>query len=148
MAKIWCCRRFQDAQVFKIAPTRLNILEEFVLYVPSCSCCKNQVLEILRADIEKNILKPVRINSKNISDFIKNMDILWKPAKKMFPGNKISRFVLNYNEFGKVKSCSKNFSRLNMGRIETDPVINLKVYKRHKESFVGWKNKIFIFYRF
>lgn len=137
MAKIWCCRRFQDAQVFKINPTRQNVFEEFVLYVPCCSCCNNQVLEILRADIEENILKPVRLNPKNIPDFIKNMDTIWKLRKKSLPKNKISRFILNYNEFGKIKSCSESLSRLNMGRIETDPVINLKTYKRHKQSLEG-----------
>lgn len=139
MAKIWCCRRFQDAQVFKITPTRLNILEEFVLYVHCCSCCKQQVIEILRADINENILKPVRLNSKNIPDFIRKMDVLWKPRKTFFHKSKISRFVLNYNEFGKIRHCTENISRLNMGRIETDPILNLKTYKRHKQSFVVWK---------
>jgi len=134
MAKIWCCRRFQEAEAFKITPTKTNVLEEFVLYVQSCSCCKKQVLEILRADIDENILKPVKLNSKNIPFFIKNMDVLWKPKKLFYHKNKISKFVLNYNEFGKTKICSRNLSTLNMGRIETDPVINLKTYKKHKDS--------------
>jgi len=133
MAKIWCCRRFQHAEVFKIAPTKKDVLEEFVLYNQCCSCCKQPVLEILRADVDENILKPVRLNSKNIQDFIKKMDVLWKPRKFAFPKSKISKFILNYNEFGKINKCSKNLSGLTIGRVETDPVINLKSYKAHQQ---------------
>ena len=132
MAKIWCCRRFQDAQIFKITPTKKDVLEEFVLYNQRCSCCNQPILEILRADTDENILKPVRLNSKKIQAFINKMDILWKPKKEFCPKSKISKFILNYNEFGKIKKCSRNLSGLNLGRIETDPVINLKSYKLHK----------------
>jgi len=131
MAKIWCCRRFQNAEIFKINPTKNHVFEEFVLYVQSCSCCAQPVLEILRVDEEENILKPVRLNSKKIPFFIKKMEILWKPRKEFYYKNKISKFVLNYNEFGKIKKCSKNLSDLNLGRVETDPVINLRVYKNY-----------------
>lgn len=133
MAKIWCCRRFQHAEVFKITPTKKGILEEFVLYNQSCSCCNKPVIEILRADEDENILKPVRLNSKNIPAFIKKMEVLWSPRKFSFPKTKISKFILNYNEFGKIKKCSANLSSLNIGRIETDPVINLKSYKAHQQ---------------
>ncbi len=137
MAKIWCCRRFQEAEVYKIKPTRKNILEEFVLYVHRCSCCKKPILEILRADLNENILKPVRLNPKNIPNFIKKMNVVWKSKKTFFNKNKISKFILNYNEFGKIKNCSKNFSQLGLGKIETDPIINLKIYKNHRESFIS-----------
>ena len=134
MAKIWCCRRFQQAEVFKIKPTKLNILEEFVLYNRGCSCCSKPILEILRADADENILKPVRLNSKNIPAFIKKMDVLWQPRKFPHFKSKISKFVLNYNEFGKIKKCFGNLSGLIIGRIETDPVINLKAYKAHQQT--------------
>ena len=133
MAKIWCCRRFQHAEVFKIAPTKKEVLEEFILYNQRCSCCNKPVLEILRADVDENILKPVRLNSKNIPNFIKNMEVLWKPRKFSHSKNKISKFILDYNEFGKIKKCSKNLSGLSIGRIETDPVINLKNYKVYQQ---------------
>lgn len=129
MAKIWCCRRFQDAEVFKITPTRNNILEEFVLYRHSCSFCQKPVLEILRMDINEDILKPVRLNPKNISLFTEKMEVLKNLNKKFIPKNKISKFVLKYNEFGKTKNCSANLVNLWLGKIETDPVINLKTYK-------------------
>ena len=154
MAKIWCCRRFQDAEIFKINPTRKGVLEEFVLYVQGCSCCSQPVLEILRADFDENILKPVRLNPDKIPSFIKKMNVigflsgikacksifegtedlnafLKKPAKGFYHKTKISKFVLNYNQFGKIKKCAKNFSNLDLGKIETDPVINLKTYKKH-----------------
>lgn len=134
MAKVWCCRRFQHADVFKITPTRHNILEEFILYNQCCSCCKNPVLEILRLDSENNVLKPVRLNSKNVPAFMKNMEIVWKPRKNISYKNKLSKFVLKYNEFGKIKNCFKSLSQLNIGQIETDPVINLKNYKKHLQS--------------
>ena len=133
MAKIWCCRRFQHAEVYKIIPTKKDILEEFILYNQRCSCCNQPVLEILRADVEENILKPIRLNSKNIPAFIKKMNVLWEPRKFSFPKSKISKFILNYNEFGKIKKCSKNLSGLSIGRIETDPVINLKNYKVYQQ---------------
>lgn len=129
MAKVWCCRRLQDAQVFKIYPTRKNVLEEFVLYMKCCSSCNSSVLEILRVDTFKNILKPLRINSKKIEKFIKNMKILWKPKQNFQKGKKISRFILNYNEFGKIKKCTKNLSNLKIGKIETNPISNLYVFK-------------------
>jgi len=131
MAKIWCCRRFQDAEVFKINPTKSNVFEEFILHVQGCSCCGQPVLEILRVDEDENILKPVRLNPKKIPFFINKMEVLWRPRKEFYHKNKISKFVLNYNEFGKIKKCSKNLSNLILGRIETDPVIDLKVYKSH-----------------
>jgi len=137
MAKVWCCRRFQIAEIFKIAPTRKNVLEEFVLYNHCCSCCKKPVLEILRLDVKENILKPVRLNTRNISAFVESMEILWKPKKSFHPKNKISKFILKYNEFGKVKNCSKNLSNLILGKIETDPVLNLKAYKLHKKCLIN-----------
>ena len=141
MAKIWCCRRFQEAEVFKINPTKRNILQEFVLFTKACSCCKSPVLEIIRADADENILKPVRINSKKVSSFIEKMDVLWKPRKTFCPKSKISKFVLNYNEYGKIQKCSSNLSTLNIGRIETDPILNLKTYKKHMMSMLRKKNQ-------
>jgi len=136
MTKIWCCRRFQEAEVFKISPTRKNILQEFVLFTKACSCCKSPVLEIIRADINEKMLKPVRLSPKKVSGFVEKMDVLWKPRKTFCPKNKISKFVLNYNEFGKVRKCSSNLSALMIGRIETDPVGNLKTYKKHRDSLL------------
>jgi len=138
MAKLWCCRRFQPAEVFKISPTKANVFEEFVLYLPSCSCCSRPVVEIIRADVNLNIFSPIRINSKNIPNFLKKMEILWQPAKasRFVVRNKISKFVLNYNEFGKIKACNQNISNLNLGKIETHPILNLLIYKQHKKTFM------------
>jgi len=142
MAKLWCCRRFQPARVFKINPTKKNIFEEFVLYLSSCSCCGRPVVEIIRSDENLNILVPVRISSKNIPNFLTKMEVLWEPAKasRFVVRNKISKFVLNYNEFGQIKECRQNISNLNLGKIETHPTLNLLIYKKHKNNFAGNNN--------
>ena len=134
MPKVWCCRRFQDAEIYKILPTRNNILEEFVLFRKACSYCNRSILEILRMDKNMNILKPVRLKTKNIHSFMKDMEILCKLKPHHKPKNKISRFILRYNEFGKIKNCSNNLSDLKIGKIETNPIKNLKTYKRYKEN--------------
>lgn len=132
MSKVWCCRRFQDAEVYKISPTRSNIKEEIVLYRKACAFCNMPVLEILRSDIRENILKPVRLKTKNIKTFVENMSILFKLRKHYTRKQKISKFILGYNEFGKFKKCSDNFSGLKLGKTETDPLLNIRVYKQHK----------------
>ncbi len=133
MAKVWCCRRFQDAYIYKITPTRKNILEEFVLYRSSCSYCSRPVLEILRIDDSDTLLEPVRLNSKNIHNFVDSMDVLWKSKRNFRSKHHFSKFVLGYNEFGKIKKCTKNFSSLSLGKIETNPFINLKTYKHYSQ---------------
>ncbi len=65
---------------------------------------------------------------------MKNMEIVWKPRKNISYKNKLSKFVLKYNEFGKIKNCFKSLSQLNIGQIETDLFINLKNYKKHLQS--------------
>jgi hypothetical protein len=119
--------------VFKISPTRNQVLEEFAVYLKNCSCCNASIIEILRVDEQRNILKAVRLKPKNVVNFFEKVTVLEKTTRKIFRSSKISKFILNYNEFGKIKGCAKNLSSLNIGRVETNPIANLEAYKLYQE---------------
>jgi len=129
MAKVWCCRRFQPAEVINIAPTKSSISDEFVFYNPSCSFCGKPILEIIRIDETGLVLNPVRLKTKNIHSFIEKINVLFKKKKSFKPKSKISKFVLGYNEYGKMKKCYANLSNLSLGKIELNPYNNLKNLK-------------------
>lgn len=136
MIKIMCHSVCQKAEFFEIKPTKYSIKKEFVLYLKKCVICNKPVLEIVRIDSFGELLKPVRLRSKNMETFLKSMVIIRRMKKlKVVPTSGFSGFVLDYNEFGKRKKCSQNFSNLQLGRIETDPYLNLRVYKNNKYNF-------------
>ncbi|OGI28904.1 MAG: hypothetical protein A2287_05125 [Candidatus Melainabacteria bacterium RIFOXYA12_FULL_32_12] len=132
MVKILCHSVYQNAELFKIVPTKENIQDEFVLYLEKCVICEKPVLEIKRMDDMGNCLEPIRIRTKNIQKFLDSMSVIWK-SKKVVPMNTpYSKFSLYYNEYGVKKKCHQNISNLQLGRIETDPYMDLKTYKEKK----------------
>ncbi|MFH0702169.1 MAG: hypothetical protein V2B14_01340 [bacterium] len=127
MPRIWCHRRNQKAELFKIVPTRENIQEEFILYLKSCEVCNRPALEIIRVDVWGTLLEPARLKSKNIKKFLDSMSVIWKPKNFGFYQRGFSRFMLGYNEYGLHKKCFQNFSNLKIGIIETDPYLDLRL---------------------
>ena len=134
MVKILCHSVLQKAEVFKIVPTKKNVQDEFVLYLEKCAICEKPVLEIRRVDDLGNYLEPVRLRSKNIQKFLDSMSVIWKPEKVVPINTPYSRFSLGYNEYGTKKKCYQNISNIQLGKIETDPYLDLMVYKNTRVS--------------
>lgn len=134
MVKILCHSVLQKTQVFKIVPTKENVQEEFVLYLEKCVICQKPVLEIRRVDDLGNFLEPVRLRTKNIQKFLDKMNVIWKPDKVVSINAPYSKFNLGYNEYGTKKKCYQNISNLQLGKIETDPYLDLIGYKVNRVS--------------
>lgn len=133
MTRIICHSVKQNAQVFKVVPTKKNTADEFVVYLDKCVVCNQSVLEIIRFDCWGEPFDTVRLKTRNISAFLDSMSVIWKPKKIAYMQTPSSRFVLGYNEFGVKKKCSQNISSLMLGKIETDPLLDLKNYSQPKE---------------
>lgn len=130
MARLVCCGVGQKAEIVKISPTKQNISHEFILHLKKCVKCEKQSLEIIRIGLYGEKINPVRLKTANISDFLSDIHILWKPKTLNLVPKYLPRFLLNYNEYGVIKKCNSNLSSLTLGRVETDPLIDLKRFKK------------------
>lgn len=130
MARLVCCGISQKAELMKICPTKQNVSHEFVFHLKNCVKCEKQSLEIVRIGLYGEKKSPVRLKTANIVRFLSKISILWKPKTINLVPKYLPRFLLNYNEYGVIKKCNSNLSSLALGRIETDPLANLKEFKK------------------
>ena len=128
MVRLFCDGIYQPAKIMRIVPTKSGVSHEFVFYLKNCSVCSKPALEIIRIDMWGKIIPPVRLNTRNIADFLKTINVI--PNKEPLVFSKpYSRFYLCYNNFGKKEKCYQNLSRLKIGAVETDPVRDLQFFK-------------------
>lgn len=126
------CRGIQQhIELYNVIPTRTGINEELVLYLPECKICGKPSLEIRRVDIWGEIIKPVRINIKNVEKFRENMIVLWEPNSLNEGKNSKGGFYLYCVEYGHRTKCFSNLSTLKMGKIEQDEAPDQRLIYNH-----------------
>lgn len=116
MSYICCCGRKCGVDVYKIARPD-GFLAVFVSVLKGCPVCGAYVVE-MRRYTEFGRVSVVRARGEKARKLFSKIapDLLRTPEYE-----KVSSVIstLNYNEFGIVKKCRSNLSRLSIGKFES-----------------------------
>lgn len=128
MGYIHCCGALHKTRSYKMLPQEGFVLCELD-YLNKCPVCGHTVVQVTRVDKNNNITTVRKTNKKAklFFDKIKKF-ILYELVPQKIPVN-YGKFYLNYNEYGVLKRCYSNLSRLKIGLAEN------KELKKYKQLF-------------
>lgn len=128
MGYIHCCGALHKTRSYKLVP-QAGFVQCELDYLKKCPVCGHTVVQITRIDSSNKISIVRKINgkAKKLFENIKNF-ILYEEVPLKLPkyGGKS---YLNYNEYGVLKRCYSNLSRLKIGLYEN------KILKNTIQSF-------------
>lgn len=117
MGYIHCCGALHKTRSYKLVPQ-----EDFVLceldFLKKCPVCGHTVVQLSRVD-KFDRISVVRKTNKKAHEFFNKMQkfVLYELAPQKIPES-YGKFYLNYNEYGVLKRCYSNLSRLKIGLVE------------------------------
>lgn len=130
---IKCCRRRQKGLIYQIVPNSSEVKEAYALYLKACNHCGLPSLEIVSFDLWGKRRKNFKVYRGNIDKFLSTMNVLWMPKAIAICQPK-GKFNLAYQEYGRVNKCYSSFSNLIIGKVETDPLVNLPRFEEPGKS--------------
>lgn len=121
MGFIHCCGAKRKTQSYSLIPDKNYLLVE-ADYLKNCPNCGHSVLQITRVDFnhEVSFIRKVNEKAKKLFENLQN-SILCKKEPEYKRIKILSKFYLNYNEFGIKKKCYSNLSALKIGLFENNP---------------------------
>lgn len=123
MGYIHCCGTLHKTRSYKLVPQEGFVLCELD-FLKKCPVCGHTVVQLTRIDKYDNISTVRKVNAKarQFFDRLKNF-ILYEEAFHKPPAFH-GKFYLNYNEFGVLKRCYSNLSKLKIGLYENKILSN------------------------
>lgn len=116
MSFINCCGSRHSVKVFKMKDTQ-GFLAVFVSILQKCPICGGFIIEMRRYTVFGQLMLVRKSGAKARKLFTKIRSNLCNIADYERSSGTIS--TLNYNEFGKIKKCRSNLSRLSIGKFES-----------------------------
>lgn len=129
MGYIHCCGALRKTKSYRLRPQQENFVLCELDYLKKCPVCGHTVVQVTRIDNHNNISTIRKINQKAQQFFekLKNF-ILYEETPQKVPEYK-GKFYLNYNEYGVLKRCYSNLSRLKIGLYENkNPNFNIQSF--------------------
>lgn len=129
MGYIHCCGALRKTKSYRLVPQQNNFVLCELDYLKKCPVCGHTVAQVTRIDKENKITTIRKVNQK-ARDFFEKLKkfILYEEVPQKIPQSS-GKFYLNYNEYGVLKRCYSNLSRLKIGLYENkNPKFNIQSF--------------------
>lgn len=129
MGYIHCCGALRKTKSYRLSPQHENFVLCELDYLKKCPVCGHTVAQVTRIDKENKITTIRKVNQK-ARDFFEKLKkfILYEEVPQKIPQSS-GKFYLNYNEYGVLKRCYSNLSRLKIGLYENkNPKFNIQSF--------------------
>ena len=120
MGYIQCCSGLHQCKTFELKPDEKFKIKE-MNYLEECPFCGHTVLQLLKIDLQNNIIN-YRITNKKARKFFKKYkkDILREKKEQSNFVKPQGKFYLNYNEYGRKRKCYSNLSSMKLGLFDNN----------------------------